>query len=184
MVGKNVPWSVSWTGEQAFSLQLSVDFPGLCDLVQSDQQGAGAPRFTALHVTRHRAGMARHLCHVCGKPTLRSDRYIFPESTGGFVEMPDGEKRYAGNVPPLHLSCAKRAQKLCPHLSKLYAQPIIVPSEESILIERTSPPPGMEALARTLPQHLKIVFTCYRLYGPRFSRRAVQLRGGHMEMLG
>ncbi|MBU6448421.1 MAG: hypothetical protein KGQ26_02230 [Rhodospirillales bacterium] len=182
-IGKNVPWSVSWSGEQTYELQLSEDFPGLVDLVQLQRQGEGAPRFSALHVSRHRIGMVSHKCHVCGKTTPRGDRYIFPKESGGFVVMPDESRRYAGNVPPVHLSCARRAQKLCPHLSSAYAQPIAFPSEESRLIERTDPVPGMEALASTLPQGLRIVFTCYRLYGPRFSKRVAQLRGGEMTML-
>ena len=182
-IGKNVPWSVSWSGEQAYELQLSEDFPGLVDLVQLQRQGEGTPRFAALHVSRHRIGMVGHKCHVCGKPTPRGDRYIFPKESGGFVIMPDESRRYAGNVPPVHLSCAHRAQKLCPHLSRAYAQPVAFPSEESRLIERTDAVPGMEALAKTFPPGLRIVFTCYRLYGPRFSKRVAQLRGGEMTML-
>ena len=183
IIGKNVPWSVSWTDEQSYDLQLSNDFPGLVDLVQIQRQGVGAPRFSALHITRHRMGMARHLCHVCGKPTSRRDRYIFPIESGGFVIMPDESTRYAGNVPPVHFACARRAQQLCPHLSRAFAQPIAFPSEESRLIQRTDVVPGMEAVAKTLPPNLKIVFTCYRLYGPRFSKRVAQLRQNQMSVV-
>lgn len=136
-----------------------------------------------LRLTRHRMGMALHLCHVCGKPTPRRDRYIFLKESGGFVIMPDESTRYAGNVPPVHLSCARRAQQLCPHLSHAFAQPIAFPSEESRLIQRTDVVPGMEALAKTLPQNLKIVFTCYRLYGPHFTKRVAQLRHGELAIL-
>jgi len=183
VIGKTVPWSVAWTAEQSYDLQLSDDFPGLFDLVQIDRQGVGNPRFASLHITRHRLGMVRHLCHVCGRPTPRTDRYIFPKESGGFVIMPDESTRYAGNVPPVHLSCAGRAQISCPHLSRAGAQPVAFPSEDSRLIQRTDVVPGMEAVAKTLPQNLKIVFTCYRLYGPRFSKRAAQLRQGDMTML-
>ena len=34
----------------------------------------------------------------------------------------------------------------------------------------------MEELAKTLPPGLKVVFTCYRLYGSRFTRRVERLR--------
>lgn len=183
-IGQNVPWSVSWTTEQNYDLQLSQDFPGLVDLVQEDRQGEGAPRFAALHITRHRRAMAGLLCHVCGKPTTRRDRYIFPKETGGFVIMPDESRRYAGNVPPVHLACARRAQKLCPNLSARQAAPVLAPTEPSRLIERTSVLPGLENLARTLPQNLKIVFTCYRLYGPDFTRQVAQWRGGETAPLG
>jgi hypothetical protein len=176
VIGKNVPWSVSWTDEQHYDLQLSKDFPGLVDLVQVERPGAGTPRFTAMHISRHRLGMAKNLCHVCGAPTAKRDRYIFPKDSGGFVIMPDESTRFAGNVPPLHLACARRAQQLCPHLSRAYAEPVAYPSEPSFLIERTDPVPGMEELARTLPAQLKIVFTCYRLYGPRFTEHVTRLR--------
>ena len=176
VIGRNVPWSVSWTGEQSYDIQLSSDFPGLVDLVQVERQGQGAPRFAALHVTRHRLGMARHLCHVCGKPTAPRDRFIFPKESGGFVIMPDESSRYAGNVPPVHLVCAQQAQKLCPHLRTAYAEPVAFPREESRLIERTDVLPGMEEVARDIPRHFKVVFTCYRLFGPRFTSQVAQLR--------
>ena len=38
---------------------------------------------------------------------------------------------------------------------------------------------GMEELAKMLPPGLKVVFTCVRLYGPRFSKRVEQLRQEH-----
>jgi hypothetical protein len=177
VIGKNVPWSVPWTEEQLYDLRLSTDFPGLVDLVQVERPGLGAPRFAALHISRHRSAMVGHLCHVCGMPTGKRDRYIFPKESGGFVIMPDESSRYAGNVPPVHLACAKRAQQLCPHLRGTYAEPVPYPAEHSYLIERTDVVPGMEDVARTLPRHLKIVFTCYRLYGPRFTSQVMQLRG-------
>jgi hypothetical protein len=175
-IGANVPWTVSWSGEQSFDLQLSDDFPGLVDLVQAQLPGQGAPRFAAMHVSRHRAGMRDHLCHVCGRPTLKGDRYIFPVESGGFATMPDESIRYAGNVPPVHLRCADRAKSLCPHLRRNWAVPVAFPAEPSRLMHRTDIIPGMEDLAKTLPPNLKIVFTCYRLHGPRFTRRVQQLR--------
>jgi hypothetical protein len=176
VIGKNVPWSVSWTDEQSYDIQLSTDFPGLVDLVQVERPGQGIPRFAALHITRHRLGMAKHLCHVCGKPTVPRDRFIFPKESGGFVIMPDESSRYAGNVPPVHLACARRAQALCPHLRSAYAEPVAFPAEESRLIERTDVVPGMEAVARDLPRHFKVVFTCYRLFGPGFTEDVRRLR--------
>lgn len=155
---------------------MSDDFPGLVDLVQAQAPGQGAPRFAAMHVTRHRAGMRDHLCHVCGRPTLKADRYIFPVESGGFATMPDESIRYAGNVPPVHLRCADRAKALCPHLRRGWAVPVPFPAEPSLLKQRTDIVPGMEELAKTLPAGLRIVFTCYRLFGPRFTRRVEKLR--------
>jgi hypothetical protein len=177
VIGKTVPWSVSWTGEQLFELQVSKDFPGLVDLVQVEKPGVGEPRFAAQHVTRHRAGMARHVCHVCGKPTFQRDRFLFPAQTGGFVTLSDGAPRYAGNVPPVHLACANRAQTLCPHLSHTVEPPVAYPAEPSVLMPRPDVVPGMEDLAKTLPGNLKIVFSCYRLYGPKFTRMVEKMWG-------
>jgi hypothetical protein len=180
-IGENVPWSVSWTGEQRFQLRPSTDFPGYTDLIQSENPGVGTPKFAALHATRHRAGMRDHLCHVCGRRTLARDRYIFPVHSGNFVTITDGSARFAGNVPPVHLACGKRAALQCPHLSHGSAQPIAYPSEPSILVPRPDVPEGMQEIASTLPKHLKIVFASLRIYGPRFTRTIEKLRTAHTE---
>ncbi len=167
--GVNVPWTVSWTGETQFDLKISEDFPGLVDLVQSERVAEGAPRFRAMHVSRHRAAMATLLCHVCGKPTDKRDRYLFPLRSGGMAVMPDESLRYAGNVPPVHRRCAGVAAVACPHLRATGAEAVAWPAEPSRLMPRTDVIPGMEKLARTLPGNLRIVFSCYRLFGPKFS---------------
>jgi hypothetical protein len=176
LIGANVPWSVAWTGEQKFNIQISDDFPGRLEVVQVERQGEGTPKFAAQHVTRHRRGMADHLCHVCGRPTPKGDRFIFPVQYGGFVTMPDDSIRYAGNVPPVHQRCAKLGLQLCPHLSHNSAEPVAYPSEESRLMPRPDIVPGMEALARMLPSDLKVIFGCYRLYGHRFTKLVRKLR--------
>jgi hypothetical protein len=175
-IGENVPWSVAWSAELEFSLQMSDDFPGLLEVVQTDRQGQGVPRFAAQHITRHRAGMAGHLCHVCGRITPRRDRYLFPVQSGGFVTLPDDSIRYAGNVPPVHLKCAKLGKQLCPHLSHTAGEPVAYPSEDSRLMPRPDIVQGMEALAKTMPPNVKIVYGCYRLFGPRFTRLVQRLR--------
>jgi hypothetical protein len=37
----------------------------------------------------------------------------------------------------------------------------------------------MEALAKTLPAGLPVVFSCCRLFGPRFSRKILEMRRVH-----
>jgi hypothetical protein len=177
--GDNVPWTVAWTGEETFDLATSLDFPGLVDLVQIDKPGLGQPKFNTLHVTRLRLGMARYLCHVCGRPTARNDRYLMPVQSGGFVTVGEDRFRYAANVPPLHLTCARRAQRVCPHLSRATIPPVAYPAEDSRLMPRRDVVEGMEALAKTLPPHLPVVFSCLRLFGPRFSRKIRLLREAH-----
>ena len=178
-VGVNVPWSVSWTGEQLFHLKPSAELPGYMELTQAQNPGIGAPNFAAQHVSRNRAGMIEQLCHVCGRRTLKRDRFIFPVQSGGIVTMPDESLRYAGNVPPVHLACAKRALTLRPHLSNHYADPVAYPGEESRMMPRTDVMPGLEEFAQTLPQGAHVVSSCYRLYGPRFSGQVLRLRRAH-----
>jgi hypothetical protein len=175
-IGVNVPWSVSWTGEAHFELAISKDFPGHVDLVQVARPGDGAPRFRALHVSRHRAGMAGLMCHVCGRPTDKRDRYVFPVHSGGMAIMPDESLRYAGNVPPVHLACAERARNLCPHLGAHDARPVAYPAEPSRLMPRIDVMAGMEKVARAMPPHFKIAYSCYRLFGPRFSETVARMR--------
>jgi hypothetical protein len=174
-VGENVPWTVSWTAEQQFDLGISQHFPGCVDLVQSERPGRGAPRFRALHVSRHRLGMTELLCHVCGNPTAKRDRYLFPVQSGGMAIMPDETLRYAGTVPPVHRNCAERAASLCPHLKGAFALPVAYPAEPSRLMPRTDVVPGMENVARNLPSQFKIAFSCYRLFGPKFTAQVQRL---------
>lgn len=174
-----VPWTVSWTGEEHYHFAESQDFPGLVDLVQAERPGEGVPKFKALHVTRLRVGMARHICHVCGRPTPRHDRYLLPVQSGGFVTVGEDPFRYAANVPPMHLACARKAQRLCPHLRQATIPPIAYPSEESRLMPRRDVVEGMEALARTLPPDLPVVFSCCRVFGTRFSSKILKLRQAH-----
>jgi len=65
----------------------------LVDLVQTENPGVGVPRFAAMHVTRQRRALIHHLCHVCGKPTERRDRYLFPIHSGAMVTLVDVEKK-------------------------------------------------------------------------------------------
>ena len=175
VIGENVPWSVSWTGEDSYDLVVSDTFPGYVDLVQVQKPGEGSPKFAAVHVTRQRMGMLGQLCHVCGRATTRNDRFIFPVESGGFVRV--GETlRYAGSVPPVHLRCGRQARLLCPHLSHVLAEPLAYPAEESQVVPRPGVPTEMGKLAERLPRGMPIVFSCLRVYGPRFSRRVEALR--------
>jgi hypothetical protein len=167
---------VAWTGEQAFRLQPSRDFPGKLELDQKQARGAGEPIFAAIHVTRQRRGMADLLCHVCGTPTAPGDRYIFPTASGGLVTLHDGGQQYGCNVPPMHRACADRARAVCPHLSRIDEPPLRCEADDGRLIERTDVTPGMEAIAAKLPKNVEVVLSCYRLYGPKFTRTVLKAR--------
>jgi hypothetical protein len=166
---REAPWSAAWSGEQGFRLQPSADFPGLLELDQQQAPGVGEPLFAAMHATRLRRAMIDLLCHVCGKPTDRHDRYIFPVASGALVTLQDGSQQYGCNVPPMHRACAVRASHACPHLAKVTEPPLRCTRDEGRLIHRTDVTPGLEAIAKTIPAHLDVVLTCYRLYGPEFT---------------
>jgi hypothetical protein len=175
-VGETVPWSVAWSGEVEFRLQPSRLFPGMTELTQAERPGVGAPMFAAVHVDRQRRGLADHLCHVCGQPTPAKDRWIFPTFSGGMVPMGDGAERYGAHVPPMHMACARRAQRQCPNLKAALARPVACPADAGRLVWRTDVVPGMEALASSLPAGLEVVMSCYRLFGEAFSRKLARLR--------
>jgi hypothetical protein len=174
--GLTPPWTAAWTGEQAFRVQPSRDFPGLLELDQKQAPGEGEPIFAAIHVTRQRRGMADLICHVCGKLTAPGDRYIFPAASGGLVTLHDGGQQYGCNVPPMHRACAERAARECPHLAKVDEPPLACDADEGRLIHRTDVTPGLEALARTLPPGQEVVFSCYRLYGDAFTAKVIAAR--------
>lgn len=174
---RDAPWSVAWSGERRFRLQPSRDFPGMTELHQDEARGVGQPIFAAVHVTRQRRGMADLVCHVCGQPTAPGDRHIFPVASGGLVTLQDGTQQYGCNVPPMHGACAERAARECPHLAKVVEPPLACdPDDDGRLIQRTDVTPGLEALARTLPAGLEVVFSCYRLYGPAFTAKVLAAR--------
>lgn len=165
-IGETVAWSTAWSRETAFALQPSVDFPGMTEISQIDRQGAGEPNFAAVHIDRQRRGLADYRCHVCGRSTAPTDRWMFPVASGGFVTLHDGSVGWGCNVPPLHHDCATVAAIRCPHLSRLVEAPQPWPMEESRLIYRTDVAPGMEALAATFPVGLEVIYSCYRLFSP------------------
>jgi len=169
VIGETVPWSAAWSGETAFALTPSVDFPGMTEVCQIERPGVGEPQFAAVHVTRQRRGLAQNLCHVCGGATRAGERWMFPVASGGFVTLHDGTVGYGCNVPPMHRACAFKAAAQCPHLDRLAEQPFRSPTEEGRLIRRTDVVPGMEALAASHPPGREIVYSCYRLFGPAFA---------------
>ena len=173
---RDAPWSAAWSGEQAFSIDPSSDFPGMLELNQKQARGAGEPLFGAMNATRLRRGIIDLLCHVCGKPTVRNERYIFPVASGGLVTLQDGSQQYGCNVPPMHRACAIRASHACPHLTKVRETPLRCSRDEGRLIHRSDVTPGLEAVARMLPMGVDVVLSCYRLYGDEFTAKILAVR--------
>jgi hypothetical protein len=172
------PWTASWSGEQAFRLRPSADFPGLLELDQQEAQGEGEPLFTVIHLNRHRRAMIDLLCHVCGQPTDPADRFIFPAASGGLVTLHDGSQQYGCNVSPMHFACAQRAARDCAHLAKVREPPLRCSDDAGRLIHRTDVTPGLEAIAAQLPTGVQVVFSCYRLYDAPFTQAVIAAREG------
>ena len=179
IIGEAIPWSVAWTGEMSFRLAPSTDFPGYTDLIQIEKPGVGEPRFAALHITRHRRAMVGHLCHVCGEPTPPGDRFLFPLESGGMVPLGDGTFRYGGNIPPVHGACAEKARARCPHLRGFAGVLEPFPKEPGRVVQRTDVVPGIEAIARTMPPGVPVIYTCYRLHEEPFTNRVLALQAEH-----
>jgi hypothetical protein len=176
-IGLDIPWSAAWTGEQAFRVQPSQDFPGMLELDQRQAPGVGEPLFAAIHVTRQRRGIIDLLCHICGEPTDAGDRHVFPVASGGFVTLHDGSVGWGCNVPPVHGACAEIAARECPHLSHLSERPLqCLAEDEGRLIPRTDVTPGLEHIAAQMPPGQEVVFSCYRLFGPAFADRVREAR--------
>ncbi len=175
-IGENVPWVSPWSGEGSFSLVLSQRFADHLEVLQAEAPGVGVPALKGMHLQRQRAGVADHLCHVCGKPTTPGDRYLFPVVTGNFLPAAaDGQRRYASPMPPTHMACAQRAQKLCPHLKLSFAHPVRFPSDPGKLKFELHPPRGMEAVGEGMPVD-QAIFSYYRVHTPGFSRLVERLR--------
>lgn len=176
-IGENVPWTAAWSSETSYDLAPSQHFPGRVELVQISSPGVGTPVFDGMHVMRQRQGVVGRLCQVCGKPTPRHDRYIFPTITGMFMPYKNGQLRYASHMPPTHLACAKLAQRLCPHLRMTFANPVRWPDKvEEIGCETTPPPKMQELAARRLPPGMKVVYSYFQFHTAAFTRLVQRLR--------
>lgn len=174
-IGETVPWVVAWSGESRFRLQPSRAFVGYRELVQLDAPGVGAPMFRGMHLGRQRQGLVNDLCQVCGRPTPPRDRYIFPAVAGRFFAQKDGTLRYGSNMPPLHLRCAERAQRLCPAVKAAASRPLPLPKNEGEFVPQLTVPAGLEAAAPQLPQGEPIVFSYYLMQSLSFTRQVQRM---------
>lgn len=175
-IGETLPWVIMWTGEAEFSARMSQTFVGLREVVQPEAPGEGAPMLRNMHLRRQRLGVLENRCHVCGGVTPHDDRYLFPVVTGALLKV-RGRTRYVSHLPPTHLSCAERAQRLCPHLRTTYAQPVRFPRDAGVLGPETSVPEGLAGVAERLSDGRPLGFAYHRVYGDAFTRLVARLRG-------
>nr|QQZ49687.1 hypothetical protein JKL49_22945 [Phenylobacterium glaciei] len=128
-----------------------------------------------MNATRLRRGMVDLLCHVCGRPTVRQDRYIFPVASGGLVTLLDGSQQYGCNVPPMHRACALRASHACPHLGKVSEAPCAAPATRAGSFTAPTSRRGWRGRPPAA-QGVDVVLSCYRLYGDEFTAKVLAAR--------
>ena len=110
-----VPWTVSWSEEEVFSL-------GVCPwarrlaIVQTWSPKSGRPKFAKPHSVRQRACIALNLCDVCGKSLAHRTKVSLsqarpqPHSVRGFEVL---------QVEPMvHRECAVLSVLHCPGLRR------------------------------------------------------------------
>lgn len=110
-----VPWTVSWSSEESFTVGACREFKRRA-ILQTEAQGEGTPLFGKPHSQRQRAAIARGLCDLCGKPLKNRTRVslsharVVPHGADGPCVM---------QVEPLlHKECAATSLRFCPSLRR------------------------------------------------------------------
>ena len=110
-----VPWTVSWTGEDAFRVD-RCRFSARLAICQADAPGVGKPLFGKPHWQRQRHAIAECRCDLCGKPlklaTKVSLSHARPVGHGA-----DG-LAILQVEPLLHRDCAAISMRYCPSLRR------------------------------------------------------------------
>lgn len=106
-----VPWINAWSAEMPIFAEPCRQEKGRLALIMASRPGEGEPLFKVRHWSRHRDAFRRHLCEVCGAPTPRHDRMVWPLAQplrlDGAVTMCLQEGVY-------HRRCVDHASRLCP----------------------------------------------------------------------
>jgi hypothetical protein len=128
VVGVEVPWVTSWSGEAILGAAPCATIGRRLALVQEHAPGIGKPQYSKNHLVRQRQSVVKMLCPMCGEPTSDADRWtqIAKRRTAGQLRERGGNLRPdidddrvlidAGSIAPLHRRCVDRSMKYCPHL--------------------------------------------------------------------
>ena len=111
------PWNASWTGEDAYEIRPCRWAGGKLAVWSPHKPGEGRPLFAKPHMVRQRRSIAEMRCTVCGEKTDPTDRWWF--RLGNVIE----NGWWATTEAPVHHQCALSAQRVCPHLKRLGAEP-------------------------------------------------------------
>lgn len=111
-----VPWTVSWSGEETFSLGPCRFFEGRIAILQPEDAGNGTPQFGKPHSCRQRQAVAQGLCDLCGMPLKHSTKVSLSHAR----VVPHGaEGPCVMQVEPLlHKACAAESIRFCPSLRR------------------------------------------------------------------
>lgn len=114
--GVPVPYSVSWSGEEKFTLEPCRFADGRIAICQQEARGVGKPQFGKPHSVRQREVIAKDLCDLCGRPlrnkTKVSLSHARPRANGAAaLDILQVE-------PLLHKKCAAISVQHCPSLKR------------------------------------------------------------------
>lgn len=110
-----VPYTVSWSGEERFSVDHCRHAQRMA-ICQEVAPGVGKPRFGKPHSQRQREAIADDLCDLCGKPLKNRTK----------VSLSHARRRENGALGPcvmqveplLHRECAAESVRHCPSLKR------------------------------------------------------------------
>lgn len=112
-----VPFTVSWSAEEKFSVQPCRFADGRMAICQSIAVGQGKPLFGKPHSIRQRQAIASGLCDICGKPLKNRTRVSLSHAAPRGNALLDGKGTGILQVEPLlHRECAATAMRFCPSL--------------------------------------------------------------------
>jgi hypothetical protein len=111
-----VPWTVSWSSEEAFYLAPEPMFGDRLAICQHDAPGEGKPLFGKPHMQRQRQAIGRGLCDLCGRPLKLSTKVSLSHAR----PQPHGAEGWAilQVEPMLHRRCAFDCLRFCPSLGR------------------------------------------------------------------
>ena len=110
-----IPWTVSWSAEETFSLGKCHVFHKRA-IMQISDPGVGKPLFGKPHSNRQREAIGRCLCDLCG----RSIKLATKVSLSHARPQPHGALGWAilQVEPMLHRECAAESCRWCPSLKR------------------------------------------------------------------
>ncbi len=111
-----VPWTVSWSGEESFSVAPCRFADNRAAICQATAIGVGKPQFGKPHWERQRQAMAQSLCDLCGKPLKLATKVSLSHAR----PVAHGAQGLAilQVEPLLHRECAAESCKWCPSLKR------------------------------------------------------------------